>query len=124
MFSIIDVVNLIKPITPTAKVYPVEFPVDSPDLAVVIDISGSQRPRAKSYSLNVQMKVRAEHPSICESTSLLIRSELAKLTNVRLNNVQVVFIEPTNPYPLYLGKDGNSNYLYSINFRFFINEGV
>jgi hypothetical protein len=124
MFSIIDIINLIKPITPTAKVYPIEFPVDSPNSAVVIDISSTQRPIAKSYSLNVQVKVRDEHPSKCESTSLLIRSELAKTTNVKLNGVQVVLIEPINPYPMYIGKDGNSNYLYSINFRFLINEGV
>jgi hypothetical protein len=124
MFSVIDIVNLIQPITPDAKTYPIEFPVDSPDLAIVIDISGSQRPKAQTYTISVQVKVRAVHPSICETTSVLIRKELAKLTNIRMSDVQVVFIESINPYPLYMGKDANNNYLYSTNYKFMINEGV
>lgn len=124
MLSVIDVLNLVKPIVPTATVYPLEFPVESPDLAVTVDISGSQRAKASVYLINVQIKVRAEHPSISESTSLQIRSALQGMTNFKLNDVQVVFVESINPFPLFIGKDGNNNYLYSTNYRFMINEGV
>jgi hypothetical protein len=124
MISVIDVVNLVKSVSPTARVYPLEFPVDSPDLAIVVSVTGSTKATAKVYPLNVQIKVRADHPAIAESTSIQLRADLQKKTNVSLGNVQVVFIEPINPFPLYVGKDGNSNFLYSTNYRFMINEGV
>jgi Bacteriophage minor capsid protein len=124
MVSLIDIVRLIKSIVPNGVVYPLEFPVESPDTSISVDATASD-PRGKNlYYITVQIKVRDTHPANAESTSLLIRSELEKMTNFTLGNAQVVFIEATTPFPIFIGKDGNGNYLYSTTFRFLINEGV
>jgi hypothetical protein len=124
MLSAIDVVNLVKNIRPNDKVYPLEYPVDSPDLAIVVTVTNSSKATAGMYPLHVQVKVRSEHPSKAETTCLSIRTALEELRDIRVGNVQIVFIEPTNPFPIYIGKDGNANYLFSNNYRFIINEEV
>lgn len=124
MFSVIDVVRLLKTIVPTSIVYPLEFPVDSPDTSISVDITGSY-PRSKDvYFIMVQVKVRDTHPANAETTSLQIRSALQEMTDFTLGGVQVIYVEPATPFPLFMGKDGNGNYLYSTNYRFMINEGV
>lgn len=124
MVSLIEIVRFMQNEFPDLNIYPLEYPLDSVDHAVVVDMSATTEIKAGVFPLNVQVKVRDEHPSLTEATSFRIREALEAKTEFSLGTVQVVAIRSQNPVPLYIGKDVSGNYLYSNNFRFIINEGV
>lgn len=123
MFSLIDLKHLFESAFPTLTVNVLEFPVEGVISAIAISMDSSSKPVADTYSVNVQVQIRDDHPMKCEKTSQDIRKYLQNKTNISLGSAQVVLIQPVNPVPLYLGKDGNGNYLYSNNYTFIINEG-
>ncbi|MGG0487254.1 minor capsid protein [Priestia aryabhattai] len=123
MVSLIDVVHLLKTEIPELNVYPLEFPLKSPTSSVVVDMSGNATVKAGVFPINVQIKVREDHPTKGETTSFNIRKLLENKTNFPLGDTQVVLVKSVNPVPLYMGKDTESRYLYSNNFTFTINEG-
>lgn len=124
MVSLIEVVKMLKQDFPDLNIYPLEYPLNSPSNAVVVDMSSNAEVKAGVFSLTVQIKVRDTHPSLTEAVSFRLREGLEAKTNFMIDKVQVVFVRSQNPVPLYMGKDTNGNYLYSNNFRFVINEGV
>lgn len=124
MVSLIEIVRFMENEFTDLNIYPLEYPLDSVESAVVVDMTATTEVKAGVFPLTVQVKVRDVHPSLTEATSFRIREALEAKTNFLLGAVQVVFIRSQNPVPLYMGKDASGNYLYSNNFRFMINEGV
>lgn len=124
MVSLIDLVKLLKANITGTAFYPLEFPLNSPIDSCVVDVFGTGTVTAGNFNMNVQVKVRAEHPATAEVVCNEINEFLDKKTNYSLGTMQVVMSETNNRIPLPMGKDSNGNYLYSMNFRFIINEGV
>lgn len=124
MVSIIDVIRFLRKEFPDLNIYPLEYPVDSPDNSCVVEIQGNTEAIAGVFPIIVQIKVRDIHPAIAEETSYKFRTLLENKTNFQLGGVQVIMVKSQNPIPLSMGKDVNGKYLYSNNFRFTINEGV
>lgn len=124
MVSTIEVVRFLRTAFSDLTFYPIEFPLNSPTKANLVEIDGNTELKAGVYPAIVQIKVRDEHPAYAEATSLLIRQALEEKTNFMIGDVQVVLVKSQNPLPLSLGKDAKGRYLYSNNFRFIINEGV
>jgi len=123
VISLIDVVRFLKEELPELNIYPLEFPLKSPNNSVVVDMTGNQSPVAGLFPINVQIKVREDHPTKAENVCYEIRNLLGNTRGISLGTTQVVLIQAVNPVPLYMGKDTESRYLYSNNFRFMINEG-
>jgi hypothetical protein len=121
--SLIDIVRLLRNQFPSLNIYPLEYPLNSPDNAVLVDMQSTNPAKAGVFSVNVQLKVRETHPTLGEATSYQLRSFLENKTNFTLGEVQVIMVQSVNPVPLYMGKDGSGRYLYSNNFRFIMNEG-
>ncbi|MFR7272446.1 minor capsid protein [Streptococcus pneumoniae] len=124
MVSTIEVVRFLRTAFSDLLFYPIEFPLNSPTKAILVEIDGNTEAKAGVYPANIQLKVRDEHPALAEATSLLIRKTLEEKTNFMIGDVQIVLIKSQNPLPLSMGKDATGRYLYSNNFRFIINEGV
>ncbi|MDE1381197.1 phage tail terminator protein [Bacillus subtilis] len=124
MVSIIDVVRFLRTEFPDLNIYPIEYPLNSPVNSNLVAISGNTEAKADVYPIVVQIKVRDDHPSKAEATSLQFRTLLEEKTNFMIGDVQVILVKSQNPLPLYIGKDFDGYYLYSNNFRFMINEGV
>jgi hypothetical protein len=108
---------------PELNTYPLEYPLNSPNNAVLVDMQSNNPASAGLFALNVQFKVRETHPSKGEATSYQIKNVLDHRTDIQLGGLQVVLVQSVNPVPLFMGKDSNGNYLYSNNFRFLMNEG-
>lgn len=123
MVSLIDVVHLLKAAMPELNVYPLELPLKSPTSSVVVDMDANQSSVAGVFPVNVQIKVREDHPTKAEQTSFKIRSYLENKTDFPLGDSQVVLVKSVTPIPTYVGKDTESRYLYSNNFTFTLNEG-
>jgi hypothetical protein len=124
MASILDSVKLLRTNLPNYTFYPLEFPIDSPDDAVCLDLYGQGRASAGVATLQLQIRTRSAHPATGEQMHKDIKAFLNKKTNFTLGDVQVVLAETSSPMPLYAGRDGSSRYLYSSNFTLIINEGV
>lgn len=124
MVSLIEVVKFLRTEFPDLNLYPIEYPLNSPDNACIVEMQSNTEIKADMFPLNVQVKVRDTHPSLAEGISFRLRDLLENKTNFMISGVQVVMVKSQNPVPLYMGKDQNGNYLYSNNFRFMINEGV
>lgn len=124
MVSLIDVVRFLRNEFPELNIYPIEYPLNSPVNSNKVEIQANTEIKADTYPLNVQIKVRDNHPSSAEETCFKFRNLLENKTNFELGSVQVVMAKSQNPVPLYMGKDFDGSYLYSNNFRFMINEGV
>ncbi|WP_353856781.1 minor capsid protein [Bacillus sp. Bos-x628] len=124
MVSTIDMVRYLRTTFPDLLFYPIEYPLNSPTKANLVEIQGNTEAKAGLYPVNIQIKVRDEHPAYAEATSLFIRQDLEEKTNFTVGEVQVVLVKSQNPLPLFMGKDEKGRYLYSNNFRFTINEGV
>lgn len=124
MISLIDVVRMIKAEVPNlVNVYPLEYPLDSPTESILVDMNGNNPSIAGVFTLNIQIRVRATHPTRGEELSYQIRNVLENKTNFTLGNLQVIMVKSQNPVPLFLGKDESDSYLYSNNFQFRMNEG-
>lgn len=123
MISLIDIVKMLESELPELNVYPLEYPLNSPIEGVIVDMNSNNAATAGVFNLNVQFKVRESHPSLGESTSYKIRNLLENKTDFPLGDLQVIMVKSQNPVPLYVGKDSDSNYLYSNNFNFKMNEG-
>lgn len=123
MVSLIEVVKFLRTEFPELAIYPLEYPLDSPDNCVVVDMQGTTEAKAGVFPVIVQIKVRDTHPSKAEIVSYKFRELLENKTNFTIGNVQVIFVKSQNPVPLAMGRDANGKYLYSNNFRFMMNEG-
>jgi Bacteriophage minor capsid protein len=124
MVSLIEVVRFLRTEFPELNIYPIEYPLNSPINSNIVEIQANTEIKAGMFPLNVQIKVRDNHPSKSEATSYQFRNLLENKTNFEIGGVQVVMVKSQNPVPLYMGKDLDGSYLYSNNFRFMINEGV
>lgn len=124
MVSLIEIIDFLKKEFPSLNFYPLEYPLNSPSGAVIVEMNANIEVRAGMFPLNVQMKVREDHPSKAEQVSFLLRNILENKTNFMIGKVQIVMVKSQNPVPLYMGKDTSGNFLYSNNFRFIVNEGV
>ncbi|MGN4692287.1 phage tail terminator protein [Bacillus cereus group sp. MYBK215-1] len=122
MFSITDVTNLVKQGLTGYTVFPLEFPTNSPITSAYISLFSSSRSEAGVSPITVQIVIRDTHPAKAEAASFKLRDYLQNKTNFNLGQVQVIQAEAQS-FPLYLGKDASSNYLYSNNYRFLLNEG-
>lgn len=123
MVSVIEVVRLLKTSIPDVHFFPLEFPLSSHVDSACVSVSSGSRSVAKVFTINVQVKVRGEHPITAEEHSQKIIDFLEKKTDFNLGNVQVILSESQNSVPLFLGKDGEGRYLYSNNFKFMCNQG-
>jgi Bacteriophage minor capsid protein len=119
----IDVVHFLQSEFPKLNIYPLEYPLDSPDNSCVVEMQPNTPATAGLFNVNVQIKVRDIHPSKAEATSFEFINKLEDKTNFYINGVQIVFVKAQNPLPLPMGKDVNGKYLYSNNFRFVMNKG-
>lgn len=123
MVSVMDVVRFLRNEFPDLSIYPLEIPLNAPVGSCLVDVQGTTEAKAGMYPIIVQIKVRDEHPSLSEATSLNFKSFLDNKTDFNIGSVQVVLVKSQNPVPLSMGKDEKGRYLYSNNFRFVINEG-
>ena len=123
MVSLLDIVRMLESELPELNTYPLEYPLNSPKSAVLVDMQSTNPASAGLFALNVQFKVRETHPATGEAISYQIRNLLNNRTDIQLGGLQVVLVQSVNPVPLYMGKDSTGNYLYSNNFRFLMNEG-
>jgi hypothetical protein len=121
--SLIDVVHLLKAELPELNVYPLEHPLKSPTSSVVVDWSPNDIAIAGVFDIDVQIKVREDHPTKAEQTSYKIRRFLENKTNFPLGSTQVVLVKSFTPVPIFVGKDTEGRYLYSNTYKFKLNEG-
>ncbi|WP_324658928.1 phage tail terminator protein [Bacillus cereus] len=124
MVSLIDVVRFLRTEFPKLNIYPLEYPLNAPINSNRVEIQANVEAKASVYPLNVQIKVKDDHPAKAEATSLEFRRVLEDKTNFVIGSVQIVMVKSQNPVPLYMGKDNSGGYLYSNNFKFMINEGA
>ncbi|MDF9638791.1 minor capsid protein [Bacillus cereus] len=118
MVSVIDLVNFLKANKVGGEIYPLAFPVNSPDAcSTVLFVSGTPT-RGGVGKVYVQIMTRDVHPAKAEKTANDFRSFLEKRTDFLLSDLQVIVIECQNFAPLYLGQDENNRHLFSLNYTF------
>ena len=123
MLSVIEIVKFLRQEFPELSINPLEIPLNAPAGACMVDVYANTEAKAGMFPVTVQIKVRDEHPSLCEANSYKFKELLENKTNFNIGSVQVVLVKSQNPMPLSMGKDEKGRYLYSNNFRFVVNEG-
>lgn len=99
----------------SVKFYPDAFPVDEADeLAVIRLLPNYNGNKGGLVTIQVQFIIRANHPSRAESLAYEIIEKHDKNTGFNIGNTRVVLMDFRNPFPMYLGKDANDRFTYSI----------
>lgn len=99
------------------KFYPLGFPASAPSDCSAVSFDGGSPAKAGISRTNLQIITRADHPATAEQKALQIKQFLDGKTNFDVGAAHVLFISAANPFPLYLGTDGNGLFSYSMNYE-------
>ncbi|PEM65336.1 hypothetical protein CN613_25680 [Bacillus pseudomycoides] len=116
MVSIIDLVNYMKQEQVGGTIFPLSFPVNSPDACSTVNFVSGTPTRGGVGKVYLQVMTRDVHPAKAEKSSNDIRSFLEKRTDFLLSDIQVIMVECQNFAPLYLGTDENNRHLFTLNY--------
>lgn len=122
VISIIDLVNYLKNEKVGGVIYPLSFPVNSPDACSTVNFVSGTPTRGGVGKVYLQVMTRDVHPAKAEKASNDIRSFLEKRTDFLLSDMQVILVECQNFAPFYLGMDENNRHLFTLNYTLTMGE--
>lgn len=125
MLSTMDIVNYVKAVDaelpPEAfGYYPNEFPDDTTDSLAYIRLYGGFTPSewTEKRKPSFQIVLRAKHPAVAETKANAIYGHFRNRREFAFGNTRVVSCRADQSAALYIGRDGDGRYLYSVNFTF------
>lgn len=99
----------------STKFYPDAFPLEASDeVGLVRMLPNYAGTKGGLVTIQVQFLIRANHPSRCEVLVNELITNYNKKTNFTIGNTRVVLMNIRNPFPVYMGKDANDRFSYSI----------
>jgi Bacteriophage minor capsid protein len=111
---ILDFVNFVETYSPI-KYYPHSIPVTDKKEAGMVRILPSYRTvKGGVASVELQIIIRASHPERAEQLATELQKQLDKKTGFNIGETRVILLEVKNSFPLYIGKDENDRYKYSV----------
>jgi hypothetical protein len=115
-------IRFLKTLTPL-KLYPHAFPLEEQDdLGVVRTMPTFKKARGRSVWVEIQIIVRSIHPEVSERYALDLIEQLDRRTNYDIEDLHVILTRVNSPVPIYIGKDENDRYKYSINISFLVDR--
>lgn len=115
---ITDFVDYVQTLTPY-KVFPLAFPSETEDEAIMIKFEPSTNAVARSNLVGVglQMIIRAKHPELSEAEATKLLKHFDDRTGFMIGTNNVVISRVERFYPNFLNKDENERYRFSININ-------
>ncbi|MFD9628676.1 minor capsid protein [Peribacillus muralis] len=111
---ILDFVKFVETYSPI-KYYPHSIPVTETGDAGMVRILPTYRAvKGGVASVELQIIIRASHPEKAEQWATELQDQLDKKTSFNIGDTRVILMEIKNPFPLYIGKDENDRYKYSV----------
>lgn len=113
-----DIINLCKMIEllTDIKVNPIRFS-ETFGTETKLEITTGMVESGGIYDFNIEISVKAEHPSICEGICLDLINKLHRKTDIDFNGHQLVLCQADKPYPFYVGQMETGEYLFNCSFR-------
>ena len=100
------------------KIYPINFPTGLKNSTVAkLEIITGMVETGGVYDFNIEISVKADHPSKCEKMCLDLINKLHRQTDVEHGSYQMILCQAEKPYPSYIGELETGEYLFTSNFR-------
>ena len=114
-----DIVSLCKMIQGLTgyQIYPINFPDKADGTASKLEITTGMVEMGGVYDFNIEISVKASHPSEAEGICLDLINKLHKVTDVEYGLYQLILCQAEKPYPFYIGQLENGEHLFTCNFR-------
>lgn len=111
---ILELTELIESLSPI-KYFPHAIPIGYSSTVGTVRINPTYRAvKGGVGSVEVQIIIRASHPEEANKWATELQEQLDKKTGFNVGKTRVILAEVKNPFPLYIGKDENDRYKYSI----------
>lgn len=114
-----DIVSLCKMIEMLTghKIYPINFPDGVDGLISKLEIITGMIESGGVFDFNIEITVKAAHPSEAEHICLDLINKLHKVTDKEYGIHQLILCQAEKPYPFYLGQMETGEHLFNCNFR-------
>lgn len=114
-----DIISLCKMIEGLTdyKIYPINFPDGVDGIASKLEIITGMMETGGVYDFNIEISVKAYHPSEAEGICLDLINKLHKVTDVEYGIHQLIICQAEKSNPFYVGQLETGEHLFTCNFR-------